>query len=55
MTAATISYDAAAAAIDAACRSLHLPTVWAGAGPVADAAVRDRLTHRAYLAELLAR
>jgi DNA replication protein DnaC len=54
MTAATISDDAAAASIDAACRALHLPTVRAEAGPVADAAVRDRLTHRAYLAELLA-
>lgn len=53
MTTDTISDDAAAAAIDAACRSLHLPTVRAEAGPVADAAVRDRLTHRAYLAELL--
>jgi DNA replication protein DnaC len=53
MTTNTISDDAAAAAIDAACRSLHLPTVRAEAGPVADAAVRDRLTHRAYLAELL--
>ncbi len=50
----TISDDAAAAAIDAACRALHLPTVRAEAGAVADAAVRDRLTHRAYLAELLA-
>ena len=51
---ATLSDDAAAAAIDAACRILHLPTVRAEAGEVADAAVRDRLTHRAYLAELLA-
>jgi DNA replication protein DnaC len=52
--AATRSDDAAAAAIDAACKSLHLPTVRAEAGPMADAAIRDRLTHRAYLAELLA-
>jgi DNA replication protein DnaC len=49
-----LSEDAAAAAIDAACKSLHLPTVRAEAGPTADAAARDRLTHRAYLAELLA-
>ena len=48
-----ISDDAAAAAIDAACKILHLPTVRAEAGPTADAAARDRLTHRAYLAELL--
>jgi DNA replication protein DnaC len=58
MTATTsnagISDDAAAAAIDAACKSLHLPTVRADAGPLADAAVRDRITHRGYLAELLA-
>ncbi len=50
---AMISDDAAAAAIDAACKTLHLPTVRAEAGPTADAATRDRLTHRAYLAELL--
>ena len=49
----TLSDDAAAAAIDAACKILHLPTVRAEAGPTADAATRDRLTHRAYLAELL--
>jgi DNA replication protein DnaC len=54
MTTATISDDAAAASINAACRSLHLPAVRAEAGPTADAAVRDRLTHRAYLTELLA-
>jgi DNA replication protein DnaC len=54
MTATTmISDDAAAAAIDAACKTLHLPTVRAEAGPTADAATRDRVTHRAYLAELL--
>jgi DNA replication protein DnaC len=46
--------DAAAATIEAACRALHLPTVRAEAAPTAEAAVRDRLTHRAYLAELLA-
>jgi len=52
---AILSEDAAAAAIDAARKSLHLPTVRADAGPVADAAERDRLTHRAYLTELLSR
>ena len=45
--------EPAAAAITAAARSLHLPTVRAEAAPLADAAARDRLTHRAYLAELL--
>ena len=48
-----ISDDAAAAAIDAATRILALPTVRAEAGPTVDAAARDRLTHRTYLAELL--
>lgn len=47
------SEPAADAAIGAACRTLHLPTVHAEAGPTADQAARDRLTHRAYLAELL--
>lgn len=46
--------DAAAdAAIDAACRALHLPTLRAEAGPLADAAARERLSHRAYLAAAL--
>jgi DNA replication protein DnaC len=40
-------------AIDAACRALHLPTVRTEAAALADAAARDRLTHRAYLAEVL--
>jgi DNA replication protein DnaC len=47
------SEPAAEAAIGAACRTLHLPTVRAEAGPTADGAARDRLTHRAFLAELL--
>ena len=45
---------AAAAAIETACLALRLPTVREQAGPLAEAAVRDRLTHDAYLAELLA-
>jgi DNA replication protein DnaC len=44
---------AAEAAIGAACRSLHLPTVRAEAGRIADAAARERLSHRAFLAEVL--
>jgi DNA replication protein DnaC len=32
---------------------LHLPTVRQQAGPVADAAARDRVTHRGFLAEVL--
>jgi DNA replication protein DnaC len=49
-----LTEPAAEAAIGAACHVLHLPTVRAQAGELADAAARDRLTHRAYLAELLA-
>ncbi len=48
-----LTEPAAEAAIGAACHVLHLPTVRAQAGELADAAARDRLTHRAYLAELL--
>jgi DNA replication protein DnaC len=39
--------------IEAACRTLRLPTVRAVAAPLAEAAVRDRVTHLAYLAEVL--
>jgi len=49
-----LTEPAAEAAIGAACQVLHLPTVRAQAGELADAAARERLTHRAYLAELLA-
>jgi DNA replication protein DnaC len=49
----TLTEPAADAAIGAACRTLHLPTVRTQAAELADAAARDRLTHRAYLAELL--
>jgi DNA replication protein DnaC len=49
-----LTEPAAEAAIGAACGVLHLPTVRAQAGELADAAARERLTHRAYLAELLA-
>jgi len=48
-----LTEPAADAAIGAACQLLHLPTVRAQAGELADAAARDRLTHRAYLAEFL--
>jgi len=48
-----LSEPAAEAAIGAACRALHLPTVRTEAGPLADAAAKERLTHRAYLAEVL--
>ena len=44
---------AAEAAIGAACHALHLPTVRAEAARIAEAAARQRLSHRAYLAEVL--
>lgn len=44
----------AIAAIEAACRELHLPTVRAEAGSLADQAAKANLSHRAYLAEVLA-
>lgn len=54
MSPAALSDAAAEAAIGAACATLHLPTVRAQATELADAAARERLTHRAYLAEVLA-
>ena len=49
-----LTEEAATVGIDVATRVLHLPTVRAAADELAAAAVRDRVTHRAYLAELLA-
>lgn len=45
---------AAEAAIRVACRELHLPTIAAEATRIADDAARERLTHRGFLAEVLA-
>jgi DNA replication protein DnaC len=45
---------AAEAAIRVACRELHLPTIAAEADRIADDAAKERLTHRAFLAEVLA-
>jgi DNA replication protein DnaC len=50
---APVTEQAAGLAIEAACRALRLPTVRQVAAPLAEAALRDRLTHRAYLAEVL--
>jgi len=50
---APVSEQAAALSIEAACRALRLPTIREQAAPMAEAAVRERLTHRAYLAEVL--
>jgi len=46
--------DGAMATIDAACRELKLPTVRSEASTIADGALRAGLTHRAYLADVLA-
>lgn len=48
----TLTEAAAEAAITAAARVLALPTVRDQAGAVADAAARDGLTHRGFLAEV---
>jgi DNA replication protein DnaC len=46
--------QAAEAAVRVACRELHLPTIAAEHPRVADDATRERLSHRAFLAEVLA-
>jgi DNA replication protein DnaC len=48
-----LSDPAADAAITAACRALALPTVRTQAAKIAEAAARDRLSHKAYLVEVL--
>jgi len=40
--------------VDAACHTLGLPTIRAEAGRIAEAAARERLSHGAFLAEVLA-
>ena len=47
------AHQGAALAIEATCRALRLPTVGERAALLAEVALRDRLTHRAYRAELL--
>jgi hypothetical protein len=54
MTITAMTEAAAEASIDAACRALHLPTVRAEAASLADTAAKEAITHRAYLAEVLA-
>ena len=48
-----LTEQAAGLAIESAARALHLPTVRQQADELAEAALRDRLSHRAFLAELL--
>ena len=48
-----VTDHAADAAIDQACRVLRLPTIRGRFGEIADAAEREQLTYRGFLAELL--
>ena len=48
-----VTEQAADAAVDQACRMLRLPTMRARFGEVADAAQREQLSYRGFLAELL--
>ncbi len=48
-----LSEQAADLAIAAGTTALHLPTIKAEASRIADAAVRERLSHKAFLAEVL--
>jgi len=48
-----LTEQAADAAIDSACRSLRLPTIRAQFEAAADAAEREQLTYRGFLAELM--
>jgi DNA replication protein DnaC len=48
-----MSDQAADTAVDQACRLLRLPTIRARSGEIADAATREQLTYRGFLAELL--
>jgi DNA replication protein DnaC len=50
---AALTEQAAALAIDAACRVLRLPTIRAHHAALAEAAARERLTHLAFLSEVL--
>ena len=52
-TLSALSDPAATAAIDAACRTLMLPTIRAEAAAMAGAAAKQRLSHKAFLAEVL--
>ena len=48
-----LTEQAADAAVDSACRMLRLPTIRAQFTDLAEAAVRDQMTYRGFLAELL--
>jgi DNA replication protein DnaC len=48
-----LTEQAARLAVDEACRALHLPTIRSEVGRIAEAAARARLSHPAFLAEIL--
>ncbi|WP_045748290.1 IS21-like element helper ATPase IstB [Actinoplanes rectilineatus] len=48
-----LTEQAADAAVDSACRLLRLPTIRSQFGELAEAAARDQMTYRGFLAELL--
>ena len=48
-----ITEEAAEAAVDTACRVLHLPTIRGQFAAGSDKAEREQLTYRGFLAELL--
>ena len=48
-----ITEEAADAAVDTACRVLHLPTIRGQFADAADKAEREHLTYRGFLAEVL--
>jgi len=48
-----LTEQAADAAVDQACRMLHLPTIRAQVPDLADAAAREQLSYRGFLAEML--
>ena len=50
---APVTEQAAALTVEATSRELHLPTVRQQAAALAEAALRERLSHLAYLAEVL--
>jgi len=48
-----LTEQAADAAVDQACRMLHLPTIRTQFPDLADAAAREQMTYRSFLAEIL--
>ena len=48
-----LTEQAATAAVDQACRMLRLPTIRAQFPELAEAAARDQMSYRGFLAELL--